>query len=101
MKAVTNFHPEYGKEGYDFSLLGELVHEIDESESYEEDEAKLFKNQRKYTLIAASGCSCWDGDWEGWTDLTKTELKKLGVSWSKDEYGASKSMGEWITENIK
>lgn len=99
MKAINNYHPPYEKNGYDYSLLGDLVHEVDESAAYEEDEAKLFKNQRKYALIQATGCSCWNGDWEGWADLTKPELRKLGVSWSK-EYGAAKVMGEWIKENV-
>lgn len=100
MKALSNYHPQYSKDGYDFSLLGVVVHEVDESEAYEEDEAKLLRNQRKYTMIAATGCSCWDGDWEGWTDLTKAEVRKLGESWSKDGYGATKTLGEWIKENF-
>lgn len=99
MKAITGFHPEYAKDGYDFSLLGTLVHEVDESGGYDTDDAKLFKNQRKYTLISGTGCSCWDGDYEGWTDLTLAELRKLGKSWTKD-YGASAALGEWITKNL-
>jgi hypothetical protein len=99
MKTLEYFHPPYGEEGYDFSILGEVVHEVDESEPYEEDEAKLLKNQRKYALIQASGCSCWDGDWGGWTDLTKPEVRKLGETWSKS-YGAEKVMGEWIRDNF-
>lgn len=99
MKAVSNFHPQYSKNGWDFSLLGEIIHEVNESEPYEEDEAKLLKNRSRYSLIQATGCSCWDGDWEGWTDLTKAEVRKLGKSWANG-YGASKTLGKWIEANF-
>lgn len=112
MKAVSNYHPPYEwnlkpeeKEkrtlvgSYDFTEYGKLVHHIDESESYAEDETVLLKKGRYYTLLTATGCSCWDGDWEGWTDLTLTELRKLGSSWEKD-WGSAGSMGKWINENL-
>lgn len=101
MKSITIYGYGYRDEEDDWKALGELVHEIDESQSYEQDASLLFKNGKKYTLLDSNGCSCWDGDWEGWTDLTKVELKKLGVSWSNDQFGSSASIGKWITENIK
>lgn len=81
--------------------LGEEVHEEDTQPSWEQDAARLFKRGRKFTLIASSGCSCWDGEWEGWTDITLTELRKLGEAWSKDWGGATKLMGEWIKKNYE
>lgn len=83
-----------------FKDLGTLIVEFDESEAYEENETKLFKKGTKYTLIAANGCSCWDGDWEGWTNVSKTELRKLCIAWSKGWGAAEKEMGKWIKENI-
>lgn len=83
-----------------FEDLGELVIDFDESEVYEENETKLFKKGTKYTLISANGCSCWGGDWEGWTNLNKKELRTLGESWSKDWGKAEKAIGNWIKDNI-
>lgn len=101
MKALNNYHPKYTKVGYSFRDLGRKVKHIDQSEAYEEDEAVLLINkQDKYTLLSATGCSCWDGDWEGWADLSRAQVKKLGKSWAKDTYGASKILGQWITENL-
>lgn len=101
MKSVEYFVPGWASDEKEWKIYGELVHEIDESEDYGQDAARLLKLKNKYTLLSSSGCSCWDGDWGGWTDLTKAELKKLGAAWAKDPYGSSKTMGEWIKENIK
>lgn len=101
MKSLENYHPKYTKTGYSYRDLGRKVKHIDESEAYEEDEAMLLVNRDgKYTIITASGCSCWDGDWGGWTDLTAAQVKKLGKSWVKDVYGATSTLGKWITENF-
>lgn len=97
---------EYSYSSYDkkeeeiWQPLGDLVISFDESEDYEVNEARLYKKGTKYTLITANGCSCWDGDWEGWTNISKTELRKLGASWAKDYSAAEKKIGEWIKENI-
>ena len=95
MKAVSNYHPGYQN---DFSEYGATIYEVDESEPYEEDEAALIEQDGLYTLIQATGCSCWDGDWEGWTDLTLDELVKVAHSWTTG-YGAEKVMGQYILEN--
>lgn len=100
MKVVNNFHPEYVKDGYVFAGFGKLVHEIDQSGGYEEDEAKLFKRGRLYTYLNATGCSCWDGDWEGWADMTKSELRRLADSWFEKGYGSEKAMGAWVRDNV-
>jgi predicted AlkP superfamily pyrophosphatase or phosphodiesterase len=83
----------------EFKELGEPIHETDSHPDWEQNATKLFKNGTKYTLIASNGCSCWDGDWEGWTNINKTELRKLGIAWSKDWGIAEKEMGEWIKES--
>lgn len=81
-------------------LYGELIQDIDESESYEIDQSKLFRKDGLYTILTAFGCSCWDGDWEGWTEVTVEELLPLAKSWGTDR-GSQKSLGKWILENIK
>ena len=101
MKAKTFYEYSYPVNDDSWEDLGKLVVEFDESEAYEQNATKLFKNGTKYTLLASNGCSCWDGNWEGWTEVTKTELKKLGEAWSKDYGKAEKNIGEWIVENIK
>lgn len=100
MKAITFREYNFSGEPDSWAELGKLVNGEDTQPAWEQDAAKLYKKGRKYTLLASSGCSCWDGEWEGWTDLTLTELRKLGQSWSKDSYGATKLMGEWIVENV-
>lgn len=101
MKAITirEYSWNEDKEKEIWGPLGTLVHETDESEDYEINACKLFNNEGSYTLISANGCSCWDGDWEGWTDLSLEELQKLGDSWAKDTR-AEKAMGEYIQENF-
>lgn len=101
VKPVSNYHPKYTKRGYSFREFGRKVKHIDESEAYEEDEAILLRNRDgKYTLLAATGCSCWDGDWEGWTNISVAELIKLGKAWAKD-YGAAGTLGKWIETKIE
>jgi hypothetical protein len=99
MQPITGFHPPYTKDGQDFSLLGELIHSEDANQAYGHDEARLFKQGRRYNLIAATGCSCWDGEWEGWGNLTLAELRKLGKSWAGDG-GSPGLMGEYILESL-
>ena len=100
MKAVSNYHPDYTENGYSFRGFGTRVKHFDESAPYEEDEAILLVDKKGlYTILEATGCSCWDGDWEGWTEVTKPQLKKLGKTWTK-LWGAAKELGEWIERNI-
>ena len=101
MKAKTFYEYSYPENDDSWEDLGKLVVEFDESEAYEQNATKLFKKGTKYTLLASDGCSCWDGNWEGWTEVTKTELKKLGEAWSKDYSRAEKNIGEWIVENVE
>lgn len=41
-----------------------LIASIDESEPYEVDQTAIFADGDEWILATASGCSCWDGDWE-------------------------------------
>lgn len=85
--------------------FGELVHEEDHSEAYEVEKALLFYNGKHYFFLEANGCSCWDGDYDGW-QFTKTELlkwakakvKQQEYDWRKQAY---EHLADWIVENIK
>lgn len=43
-----------------------LLAQVDESESYEIDVAEVYRDtvKNKFVLVTASGCSCWDGQYE-------------------------------------
>lgn len=80
--------------------FGKLLHDIDTADSYEVAESHLFKKGTKYYWIQANGCSCWDGDYDGY-ELTKPELMKLAKARAKDTWGGhEKQMAEWILENL-
>lgn len=59
-------------------LFGTLLVEEDTSNGYDTETSHLFKKGTKYVWIDANGCSCWEGDYDGW-ELTKSELKKLAA----------------------
>lgn len=41
-----------------------LIAEVDESESYETDQTRIYaEDSGTFVLAGASGCSCWDGEW--------------------------------------
>ena len=49
----------------------EDVAEVDESQDYEVDQTQIVyvPHEDKFVLLTASGCSCWDGDWNAeWFD---------------------------------
>lgn len=48
----------------DFPKSWKLIASIDESEQYEVDQTAIYKNGKEFVLATATGCSCWDGDWE-------------------------------------
>lgn len=84
------------------STFGELINEEDESACYEYDESELYLKDGRYTCLSGAGCSCWDGNMSGWTDISKEELLTLATEWAKErEYPtAETSMGKWILENV-
>lgn len=84
----------------DLSEYGELVREIDGGDGWDVDIARLYKKGRKYSVLMATGCSCFDGEYEGWTELTKAELVSLANKW-KDAFGAERRLGSWIVNGMK
>lgn len=42
----------------------ELLAEDDRSESYDVDITAIYRDGDKFLLATASGCSCWDGDYD-------------------------------------
>lgn len=85
---------------------GDLLHEVDQAgNNYEVDEAKLYLKDGRYTYLQASGCSCWEGDYEGWTDVVRGDLLRMAATWAKgwtrEGYNNTESlMGKWILENV-
>lgn len=106
MKPI-NFEQDWTKDGNDFTLLGKEVITIDLSEAYNTDIARVYKQGNKFTTLFGNGCSCWDGRYEGWTNLTKPELKKLATRWASPNYNdhrynyAEAALGRWLLENWK
>lgn len=99
MKTVESIHGTYHAGDWDFPDYGKLVFSVDNSEDYDVDEGRVYFNGRRYTVLFAEGCSCWDGDWGGWTDLTKTELTALAKRWTSKDRDHSMStehdIGTW------
>lgn len=109
MKSVT-YRRDWGSNTSEAEEMeekfGKLLVEFDKSEPYETEVSSLFYNKktRKYTWIDANGCSCWDGDWDGW-ELTKTELKQLAEKAVANRYSwrdtAEYLVGAWVMEHRK
>lgn len=108
MKAITHRHQWSSgttEEQEKSALFGTLLFEADESESYEVETAELFKaNDGSYNLLEANGCSCWDGDYEGW-NMTLAELldwatAKVGKQSSTRRKYADEVVAHWVADNI-
>lgn len=66
-KTEIGTHYERWGEGDDFEALpgARMIAEIDESEPYEVDQTRIYVAAGgTFVLATASGCSCWEGDWE-------------------------------------
>lgn len=106
MKAITyrrSWSSSKTEEEEVAELFGTILVSADESEAYETNESALFLgNNGKYSWIDANGCSCWDGDWDGW-ELTKLQLLKMAKGVIERKYGrtAEVVVAEWILKNIK
>lgn len=61
----------------------EVLSELDESMDYEVDYSAIGfdKENRQFVLVTASGCSCWDGDYE---EEYFNSLYELEVALSND-----------------
>lgn len=109
MKTVTYRH-DWGSDLNETDemaeLFGKLLVDYDTSEPYEQETSSLFYNSktRKYTWIDSNGCSCWDGDYDGW-ELTKKELVELAKKKVEDKGryrdDAEYLVAKWVTEHRK
>lgn len=84
--------------------FGTLLVEHDTSEDYQVERSLLFsKNGREYVWLSANGCSCWDGDYDGWV-LTEDELRKLAEKTYQHKYdwrdSADALVAKWVIDNI-
>ncbi len=84
-------------------LYGLLLTDADTSPSYEVEQTKLFRKDDEYFLLRANGCSCWDGDWDGWqfdkTELIAWALKQEKSSY-RDEEDSDYLVAQWIKDNL-
>ena len=109
MKTVTYRH-DWGSnlntEDEMVEKFGKLLVDINTSEDYQQETSSLFYNPktRKYTWIDSNGCSCWDGDYDGW-ELTKEEMltiAKKKVENKRDWREAAEDIvAQWIVDHRK
>lgn len=57
-----------------------VIAEVDESQDYEIDQTRVYQTPDGYAVAVASGCSCWDGDWEA------DEFKTLDEAFASLQY---------------
>lgn len=74
---------------------------IDEDDDWGTDRAGIYRDSktRQFSLITASGCSCWDGDYDEekfdrWIDLEKYLLKAGDKSTHPSLMGAQQLLNE-------
>lgn len=104
MKSISyqhNWSSKTSEEDELKAMYGDLLVHEDTSEPYEEDEAKLFKKGDTYYLLSANGCSCWEGDWDGW-EFTRDELVKWALAQNKPSYSDSSEyqVALWVRDNL-
>src|SRR5690349_17681966 len=54
----------WGNEPNQSLEYGDLIAIVDESEAFDVDIVELWKKGDTYFLLTASGCSCWEGEFE-------------------------------------
>lgn len=59
---------------------------IDEADSYEVDENGIYTDGEKFYLLSASGCSCWDGEFDEVEYNSFEELKQALLGDEGDGY---------------
>ena len=83
--------------------FGVLLTDFETSEPYETERSLLFKKGTKYIWLGANGCSCWEGDYDGW-ELSKPDLKKLALKTWETRYDwrdtADALVAKWVMENL-
>lgn len=101
MKAISYMHSWSSDKTDDeekAEKFGKLLHGVYSDEPYQVEDAELYYNGKSYFFIEANGCSCWDGDWDGW-EFNKTEL----IKWAKAKVSKHINMKpdiDWIEEFI-
>ena len=80
---------------------------LDESEPYEVDQTGVFFDPKtnKYVLLTASGCSCWDGDFEEEQFDTLNELEESLMDGRQRQYNPAlenvKTLMDEVRENAR
>ena len=72
-----------------------LLSAVDESEPYEVDMAEIWRTaEGRFALVTASGCSCWDGEYDS-DEFDSLEL--LAVSLLREERTYNPSLSGALT----
>ena len=75
---------------------------LDEADSYEVDESGIYTDGVKFYLLTASGCSCWDGDYDEAVFEDFDSLKTFLINEDLPRYNPSLRGGqELIAEAIR
>ncbi len=61
---MTTSYSDYGYGTDKFPEDWKVIAEVDQGEAYEVDQARIYLTPKGVALATASGCSCWDGDWQ-------------------------------------
>lgn len=75
--------------------------ELDESADYETDYSGIYTDGKKFYFIAASGCSCWDGDYTESVYNSFKALKKALISDDLSDYTPSLSGVRYLIETAE
>ncbi len=91
---MGTYRENYYGGGEVFPVEWKILADIDESESYDIDKSRIYaKPDGSFALATASGCSCWEGDWEtqDFSDLGELEhlvLYREGYVYTPSPRGA-------------
>jgi hypothetical protein len=79
-----------------------LIAAIDESASYEVDITEVYRTPTGFAIVTASGCSCWDGDYDEKAYATLDEViaalgpatEDVGYRYNPSGVGAADLIGQ-------
>lgn len=79
-----------------------LIADVDESAPYEVDQTRIYSlEDGRFVLATASGCSCWDGEWETQTFSSLDEIENAVLYREKYAYNPSLEGAKTLVEQAK
>ena len=108
MKAISYRHSwgsDLSEEQEMEQLFGERLVVFGDAEPYTVEEALLFKKDDEYNLLEANGCSCWDGDYDGWSFSYDELIAWAEAKSARQEYKWRRQnfelLADWILKKVK